>query len=344
MTRRFRIAAALALALLAAAAGIYAWLWHRIAGEIAAGLPAWTAAMAADGVQVAHGPAVVAGFPFAFRVELPSPVIERPSGYPAVRWSGERLIGTARPWRLAEWTIAVPRPSRLVLAVGRDAWQASVATVEGTFVGGSAGSMLALAARNIAGMESDPLTIATATIRLAPEAGRANAIAAAIGVDGVRLPERAQPLLGRDIATIGGEGTLVERIPTLPPAAALEAWRAAGGNLDVTRFRLAWGAARADGAFTLALDAALQPILAGTADLAGHEAVLDALVGAGRIGRMEAFGLRALLNAVARPAADGGTPTVAAQFTVQDGRLSAGPVGGSSFRLLQLPRIAWPER
>ena len=343
MTLRFRTAAVLALLVLAIVGGAYAWFWHRVADDIRAGLPAWAAGLAADGLRIAHGPATVSGFPLWFRIELPTPVLERVGAYPSARWTGRRLVGAARPWRLAHWTIAAPEPSRLDLMAGRDRWRATVATVDGSFTGGAGGGVLSLVARGVTGSEPDPLAIAAIRLRLAPEPGRPAALAVALGAEGIRLPATPDPLFGRDVATVAGEGVVVERIPRLPPAAALDAWRSAGGNVDVTRFRLVWGEVRADGAFTLALDRSLQPVLAGTAELAGHEAVLDALVATGRLGRMEAFGLRALLGALARPAPEGGQ-SVAAQFAVQDGALSAGPVRGGTFRLLSLPRIAWPER
>lgn len=344
MSLRFRIAAVLAMLVLAVAGGAYAWFWHRIADDIRAGLPVWAAGLATEGLRISHGPAMVTGFPLWFRVELPSPVLERTRAYPSARWSGQRLIGSARPWRLTEWMIAVPEESRLDLATGRDRWQATVADVDGMFTGGAAGGSLALAARNIAGIDSDPLTIATARLRLAPDPDRPAATAIGLGADGIRLPARPEPLFGRDVATVAGQGTLVERIPPLPPAAALEAWRSAGGTVDVSRFQVVWGPVRADGAFTLALDRALQPILAGTAEVAGHDAILDRLVATDRLGRMEAFGLRALLGAIARPTGDGTGQTVSAQFSVQDGTLSAGPAGAGAFKLLTLPPIAWPDR
>lgn len=344
MSLRFRIAAVLAMLVLAVAGGAYAWFWHRIADDIRAGLPVWAAGLATEGLRISHGPAAVSGFPLSFRIELPSPVLERMRAYPSARWSGQRLIGTARPWRLAEWVIAVPEQSRLDLAAGRDRWQATVGGVEGTFTGGGAGGILALVARDVAGTDSDPLTIAAVRLRLAPDPGRPAATAIGLGADVIRLPARPEPLFGRDVATVAGEGVLVERIPPLPPAAALEAWRSAGGTVDVSRFRVVWGPVRAEGAFTLALDRALQPILAGTAEVAGHDAILDRLVATDRLGRMEAFGLRALLGAIARPTGDGTGQTVSAQFSVQDGTLSAGPAGAGAFKLLTLPPIAWPDR
>ncbi|WP_374446538.1 DUF2125 domain-containing protein [Stella sp.] len=344
MIRRSRILLLAGSLALAAAFGGYAWFWTWTADRILAGLPAWTGAMAADGVRVAHGPASVSGFPFAFRLSLPEPRIARAASYPAFRWSGDGLTATARPWRLAEWELAVPAPSRLELAAGRERWQGTVASGDGAFVADARGGTLVLDLRGIVGVERDPLSIGALRLRVAPDAARPAALAASVTAASVRLPAGVDAPLGREISVVAGKAALVERIPDLPPAAALAAWRRAGGTLDVEHFRIVWGEARVEGAFTAALDRDLQPILAGTAELAGHDAAIDALVGAGQLGRMEAFGIRALLAAVARPAASGDGAVVAAQFSVQDGRVSAGPVGTAPLRLFSLPRIAWPER
>ena len=54
--------------------------------------------------------------------------------------------------------------------------------------------------------------------------------------------------------------------------------------------------------------------------------------------------LRGILGAAARPAADGGGRVVPLQFSIQDGRVHGGTVGGTPYRLFAVPRIAWPER
>ncbi|BBK34303.1 uncharacterized protein DUF2125 [Stella humosa] len=345
MVRTFRTATlAVLLALLVLAGAGYAWFWHRVAADIAAGVPAWAASLAADGVRVRHGPVAVTGFPLVFRLEVPQPVFDRAAAMPAMRWSGDRLTLTAQPWALREWTIDVPQPSRLELSAGGSPWTAAVARVDGRLRVDAAAGELVIGAHGIAGSGDDPLAIAAVRLRLAGDPQRRGALAVALTADAIRLPARPQPLLGRDISRLAVDGWLVERIPNLPPAAALEAWRNAGGTVDVERFALAWGDVQADGAMTLALDPALQPLLAGTASLTGHEAVLDALVAAGTLRRMEAFGMRALLGAMAAPTGDGQRPALRVQFSIQDRRVQAGPVGGTTYRLLSLPRIEWPDR
>lgn len=345
MTLRFRTLASVAAAsVLVAGAGLYAWYWHWAAAEINRSLPAWEAAMAADGLAIRHGPVAVDGFPFAFRLAFPRPVLERAAAFPVGTWTGDRLVATARPWRSTLWSIEVPAPSRLAVSTGEGRSQATVERVEGVLHLDPAAGELRLTAYRIAGTGADPVSIDFGRLRLAPDPSRPQAVAVALSARRIRLPEKARSPLGREIASLSAEGAIVEPIPRLPPRVALEGWRQAGGAIDVEGFQLRWGDLDLDGAVTLALDRTLQPMGAGTVVVRGHEAVVDALAAAGSLGRGEAFGARVLLGTMAMPAEDGGPARLRVQFSIQDGRFHAGPIGGTSIGLFSLPRIQWPER
>src|SRR5690606_24908510 len=99
---------------------------------------------------------------------------------------------------------------------------------------------------------ADPLSIEVARLRVAPAPERPRATMVALSARTIRLPEQVRQPLGREIASFSADGAIVEAIPRLPPAAALEAWRQAGGAVDVDGFRLRWGDLDIDGAVTLA--------------------------------------------------------------------------------------------
>lgn len=162
---------------------------------------------------------------------------------------------------------------------------------------------------------------------------RADRLALAPGI----LPATPSPVLGNEIRVIRTDfsvnGTLDARQPT---PQALQAWRDAGGTIDVDRLELVWGPVRLAGDGTMALDANLQPEGAFAARVSGLADILTALEKAAIIDARTAAIARITLAVLTRPAADGGPPQAQVPLTIQDGVLSVGPVA-----LFKLPRIAW---
>ena len=93
---------------------------------------------------------------------------------------------------------------------------------------------------------------------------------------------------------------------------------------------------RIAGAGTLALDDALQPVGSFTAEIVGLDRLLDLLERAGQIGPQQAAIARIALAVLTRAPADGGPAQARVPVTVQDRRLSIGPV-----TLLRLPLVTW---
>ena len=85
----------------------------------------------------------------------------------------------------------------------------------------------------------------------------------------------------------------------------------------------------------MALDRALQPIAALSADIAGYGLLIDTLAARGAIGQGSARTVKFALDVVALAGGNAGR-RITVPVTVQDGRLSLGPVP-----VLRLPRIAW---
>ncbi|MGE0718550.1 MAG: DUF2125 domain-containing protein [Alphaproteobacteria bacterium] len=343
MARRFRIPLLAVGFVVAAAGGVYAWWWHHVAAEIERGLPQVIGPLRAEGIAVDYARLQVAGFPLEFRLDFAQPAVARRGMAPDLTWRGDRLVAAARPWRLAEWALTVDRPSHVAAEMGAERWAGTVARADGTLRFGAAGGDVMMTARDVVGSDADPLRISELRLRLAPDPGRTNATAIAVAAERMTLPARAGTALGRDVEALSAEGTLVERVPRGPVAASLEAWRAAGGIVDVHRLSLRWGPLQATGNATLALDRELQPLLAGTAVAKGYGEVVERLAATGVLGWREAMATRIVLAALAVPSGDGGGSELRLQFAVQDGQLTAGAVGGQPRRLVAVPRIRWPE-
>ena len=128
----------------------------------------------------------------------------------------------------------------------------------------------------------------------------------------------------------------------LPPPGALpvmaEAWRDAGGALDITHLALGWGPLGVAATAHLGFDGALQPV--GTADLRviGYAKALEALAKQRLITKDAAMAATAVLTLLSRPPTNGGAPEVEVPLTLHDRTLSMGQTP-----LLHVPELVWPK-
>ncbi len=355
MTRR-RLAV---VAVLAALPALYACYWMVAADGLRRGLFVWADDRRAEGWAVAFDEPSVGGFPLRLRTELRNVRLAPPDGW--WRWRGPPVRAETRPWRPRIVRLAFPGDHRLALA-GRGRprelrlrFGAARATARFRANGAVAG----LSAR-INRIEADD-GIRIGSLRwsfAAPRPGAAPDAGPGPKPSGARLAlsasrfehpglerrefvlpgriDRPLPPIDRLDAELALIGDLdIEAAGIGRAAAALAAWRDAGGTIELDRLRVVWPplTLEADGAF--ALDGALQPIGAMSARLRGYEEAIDALVEAGRLRASAALAARVVLGQGARRAPDGES-SAALPLTLQDRRFSIGPI-----RLPPLPRIDW---
>lgn len=334
-----------ATAAVAAIVALYTAYWFVAANELRAGIESWAAARRAEGWVVAYREPEIGGYPLALRAALASPRLARPGGLGAWVWRGPTLIMTARPWRLDGATIEAPGRHRIAFATahGRRAFEVDARAARFDVEGGGDGRVRA-AAMEAGGLVLRPVappapqtTAATATARWrAPATGAASpATTVAITLARVKLPAEARPPLGREIASVVAEISLLGPLHGARPAAALARWRQAGGTLEVARLGFVWGGVAFDGDGTAALDARLQPIAAMTARIRGYRAMVDALAAAGHVKGADTFVAKLALGMMAR-ATPGGDDRITVPLTIQDRQLSIGPL-----KLMRLPAIEW---
>ena len=143
--------------------------------------------------------------------------------------------------------------------------------------------------------------------------------------------------LGRKLDQLAGQlsvrGTLD---PTDLSPGGLARWRDAGGTLELADFTLVWGPLRIAGDGTLAVDDALQPVGAFTAQIAGLDRLIDLLEKSGQMRRQQAAIARIALAVLPRAPANGGPPQARVPVSIQNRQLSIGPIP-----VLRLPVIAW---
>jgi hypothetical protein len=153
----------------------------------------------------------------------------------------------------------------------------------------------------------------------------------------LRLPPRLSGLLGTDIALLALLANVIGPMPQSGSAAAIAAWRDAGGYLEVKEFQLTYGRLQIQAAGNVRLDAQLQPVVQLDSKVRGADALVDALVQDRQLSFAEGLLGKAGLMALSRQDEAGGPPYLRLAITVRDGnRIYLGPV-----RVGRLPTLQW---
>lgn len=352
MGRTRIVAAAIVVALMLAAYG--GW-WLHAAGMLHRAIDAWAEARRAQGWQVELADVTVQGFPLRLEAVAQRFAVGRevPVRW---RWAGPRLTASGPPWGghvvalsfpgAHSFDYPVPGGSKTVsfqadqahgtVRLGEDNRLTLVTVTLGAtqaILPDQGVAKLATLDLSVAGPPPPAATAPAPGDPHAPEAGSLSLVA-----EGVDLPEDIAPTLGPRIGHIELKLALKGALPTAPTQAALEAWRDAGGTVELDRLRLHWGGFQLETEGTVALDAALQPQGALTARAWGVGAAIDALVAAGGVAPREGATAKVVLHTMAKPeTAQGIPPEVELPLAVQDSRLFLGPVP-----IARVPRVVWP--
>ena len=159
------------------------------------------------------------------------------------------------------------------------------------------------------------------------------------------VPDRLALPLGNRIAEATLEARLMGALPPGPVAQSLAAWRDGGGTVEVTRLRIVHGPLSLQGTGTMALDAELQPIGAFTVKIRGFVKTIGLLRQRGIMRSRDAITAQLVLGVLAKPAEDGGPPTLNLPLdpAVQEGLRGPGdpdPPAGGRLGTLRLGRQA----
>jgi hypothetical protein len=150
----------------------------------------------------------------------------------------------------------------------------------------------------------------------------------------LQIPALPPPFAGA-VDNLGFGATLMGPVPAAPPRQAAEAWRQAGGTVEIDHLDVAWRGLRIGGSGTLALDSRLQPVGAFSGGVEGYDQLLGLLAGAGVMPLGDATIARIALGVLAKPGPDG-KPRVETSFTIQNGQMFLGPA-----KLGPAPHIDW---
>lgn len=351
---RRRLPAIVAILLIAVAGGaLGGWLW--LTASVRAAIEGWAAQQRAVGYEVEWQQLDVSGPPWRITSHIDGAKIGRQDGNRPWSWSPPPLALDVLPLHLDEFGLAGAGLHRLDVTVDGRRHSLIVTAVDAIarvkLDGQGELAGIAGRAQNLElSVVDEPLQLRAATGEIAFERPALNGAGAGMATgdgvapqfvaiarfDGVVLPIVPTGPFGQTVELISGEGMLRGVVPDAPPAEALEAWRAAGGTIELARFELIWGPLRAVADGTLALDGELQPIGALVARVRGLIDAIDALERLALVDARTAAFARLAVAALSRAPADGGAPELRVPVTIQDRRLSLGPVA-----LLTLPRLRW---
>ncbi|WP_353210465.1 DUF2125 domain-containing protein [Rhodovarius sp.] len=344
MTRFFRsrwwLLPPLALAVLAA---LHTGLWRSASSALAQGFEDWAAQRRALGWVVQHGMPVRGGWPFAVTLMVPGiEIAGSPRTTPAeLRWQAEALELRIA---LSEWEeLRVgPRGRQLLALPGLELpFAADRLELALPLDGGATPREARLVAERLRmntplggfEMRQGGLTLRA---RLSATEGEP-AFSIDLDVTGLTLPPHAGPL-GQRLERLALEGMLSGPLPLQRhPTQRAEAWRDAGGTIELRRAVLQWGPVGASLSATGTLDDALQPMGAGQLAVTGAAEAVDALLAVGWLSARAAGPARAIAALLSRRGEDGGPPVLELPITLTERR-----IGLARLPLARLPALQWP--
>jgi hypothetical protein len=338
--RRAAIGALLLFAVLAAAHGL---AWRFVTGAMAVGFSDWVAQRRAEGWTVEHGTPARGGWPLAARLAVPDVAIAgaTPSLPDGFAWTAGQLVLAVAPPRLDRLTVAPQGSQRLRLGAAGIPYVAERLELVLPLEPGPGPRAAALTVAGLrAAAPEGPLAVESLRASLVPTPEGDVAMLTA-QAEGVVLP--ASPLaaaFGQRIAHAALEARLtgpVGAMPGLPPALRAEAWRRAGGTLDVTHIALRWGPLSGEGAGVVRLDPALQPEGTGRLALEGAPEALAALTRAGLVAPRAAMAGQAAIALMGSAPRNGGPPRVELPVSLQ-----GGVVAVARIPMTRIAPIAWP--
>ena len=328
----------------------YPAYWFYAKGIAEDAFARWVEARRAEGYEVAHGPAEVGGFPMLIRLRVPDPAIAAPDR--RWRWRGAAARLEMQPWDFhryrLEFTgthtfqVRTDAGPRSYMAEALEAF--AIARFHGNGRLADLGlSITELSVDRVGARESkgsEALTLRQARLDVgraetSPAGHTEKSLDLSLIAEDVHLAAAKLPL-GGVVPKVRLVAEVMGALSDVSPA-ALQAWRKAGGTIEVPWLNIAWGPLDLRAKGTVALDEELRPLGALTADIRGYGETLSALADAGVMRRDVASAGRITLDLLAQPSKDDGRRVLTVPLTAQDGGFYVGPI-----RALTLPPVVPP--
>lgn len=338
-SRRWR---PVAVGLVVVAAALAAWrgYWWLASERLRTATLAQIDQARARGYAVNHAGVRRDGFPTRARIVLAEPAISAPGAAPDWRWAGAEAavsVALAAPW--APEISTRGRQTITVRDAGRErTWTGAVGALGYTAAAGGwlpAGRLVLTDLTLAEAATGDRLGLGALEAIAAGDPARAADLAAVSWRLRVQASEIVPPAalalpLAPGLEHAECELQVKGALAPAPWPAAVEAWRDAGGSVELAAVAVRYGPLTATGDGTLALDRTLQPEGAMRLEVRGLPAALDALAARGLVDPRLAGTLAGVLASAA--AAD----AVPLPLTLQDRMLSVGPLP-----VARLPALVW---
>ncbi len=331
--RRTRWVAAAIVALLAA----YTVAWHGLALRLEGVLEEAAAPSPEKDWYASWKRLEAGGFPFSMRMTAQQPTIVWGRGGEKAIWQAPELVIVTNPVNPSGVSLALPMRQELAVETPSRRDVVDIALTHGR-------AAIAFASGEVGAVDID-LKDVTVT------SGKGRALAAAGTVDllstpGVEGESRDVFLELTDLMIGDGSAERVERglarmrvvgaVPRRGTARErVDAWRRAGGYVDLGELVLEWPPVAARGQGRLALDRDNRPIGALRLEVVGYREIIMALAQAGEVRQDQADLIAAALDFMAGPPVDG-QRRIDVDLSMQHGRLTIGP-----FTVMRLAPL-WP--
>jgi hypothetical protein len=310
--------------------GVLTAAWLFLTSRIEAGALQWRQDVLAKGGFAAFGAPERSGWPVAASVVLPGFTVGTgtPGGTGAAAWHAGRVVLSLAPWH----------PGSLEAAASGEQWLRVGPAAPVPMVTQSLSAAVSLGTSGAVSAELRDLRVPTPSGPLSVDGASVRAVGSTMTLTaaGIHLPDAGLPFGGL-VDSIAGRASWNRPLPLQPDlAAALTAWRDAGGRLQIADLALRFGPLGIAGHGTLGLDRSLQPEAIGEARVTGWKETADALARAGTITANQARVATALLGLVAGPDSQSGTEATL-PLQLKDRTLSVG-----AFPVMRMPVLALP--
>ncbi len=331
--RRIQWIAAAVIAL----AAIYTVAWHGLAFRLE-GIMDEAAAPSAEKDWHASWTRLEAdGFPLSMRMTAQQPSVVWGRGGEQVTWQASELVMITNPINPTVVSLVLPRRQELAVETPTRRQVIGISMVHGR------------AAIGLASGEVDAIDIGLEDVTVISGKGTALAAAGTLNLVSATSADgesRDVFLEVTDLTTGRGFAERVKRglarmrvVGALPRQGRarerVDAWRRAGGYVDLEDLVLEWQPLVARGQGRLALDRENRPIGALRLDVVGYREIITALAQAGKVRQDQADILAATLDFMAGPPVDG-QRRLDVDLSMQHGRMTIGP-----FTVMRIAPL-WP--